>query len=212
MKLAVFGATGGVGKCVVAHALQRGHAVRALVRTPGRAIFPPAVEIVAGHALDSTAVADTVCGADAVLSCLGAKLTATFTRSGRTVAPATCEIIEAMYWHGVRRLIVISTYGAGDSWRRLSTSARLLMSALLWGELADKNAMERAVSVSFLDWTVVRPVNLTDGPSSAWMLADASRRIGLRDTIARSGVAAFMLAALDDDRERIGRAILLVGS
>ncbi|MGH6950254.1 MAG: NAD(P)-dependent oxidoreductase [Vitreimonas sp.] len=211
MKLAVFGATGGVGRHVIAQALQRGHTVRALVRTPSRAPFPPTVEIVAGDALDCAAVAETVSGADAVLSCLGAKLTATFTRSGRIVAPATREIVEAMYWHGVRRLIAISTYGVGDSWGQLSLSARILMRVLLWGERADKSAMESAVTASLLDWTIVRPVNLTDGPPAGWSLAHVSRRIGLRDTIPRTDVAAFMLAALHDDREMLGRSLILVG-
>jgi len=210
MKLAVFGATGGVGRHVVAQALQRGHAVRVLARRPDGAKFPPAVEIVAGNALDSAAVADTVGGADAVLSCLGAKLTATFAHSGRIAAPATREIVEAMYWHGVRRLIVISTYGAGDSWRQLSAGAQLLMRALLWGERADKNAMEDTVMASLLDWTIVRPVNLTDGSPSGWALAGACRRIGLRDTISRRDVASFMLEALEDDAKKTGRALLLV--
>jgi uncharacterized protein YbjT (DUF2867 family) len=42
MNLAVFGATGGTGRELVARAILAGHEVRALVRSPGRAGLPDA--------------------------------------------------------------------------------------------------------------------------------------------------------------------------
>lgn len=210
MNLAVFGGTGGTGRQLIEQALLAGHTVRALVRSPDRAGLPGAVRRVAGSVLDARAVSETVEGVDAVLSCLGTKLTATFTQRGRIVAPGMRRIVEGMRWHGVRRLIAVSTYGAGDSWLRLTWSARLMMGVVLWGELADKNDMESVGQASGLDWTIVRPVNLKDGPSTGrWMVAPLSR-LGFGDWIARADVAAFMLAALDDPGS-IERACLVKG-
>ncbi len=89
MKLAVFGATGGLGRQVVQQALVAGHSVRALVRAPGQAGLSESVRLVTGHVLDAQAVAETVEGVDAMLSCLGTNLVKTFARRGRSVAPGT---------------------------------------------------------------------------------------------------------------------------
>lgn len=208
MKLAVFGATGGTGRQVVWQALNAGHMVRALVRSPDRAGLPDGVGLVAGDVRDAGAVGQTVDGADAVLSCLGTRLTATFAHRNRIVAPGTARIVEAMRASGVRRLVTVSTYGAGDSWPRLSLAARLVMGSLLWGELADKNAMEAVVRSSRLDWTIVRPVNLRDGPATRRWVVDPPDPIGFGDWIPRGDAAAFILATLDDPGS-IGRAYIV---
>lgn len=209
MNLAVFGATGGTGRQVVEQALLAGHTVRALVRAPGKAGLPGAMQIVHGDVLDAGAVDRTVDGADVVLSSLGAKLPATFTRRGRILAAGMAHIVEAMRAHGVRRLIAVSTYGAGDAWPRLSAGARLLMGGLLRGELADKHAMEVVIRASGLDWTIVRPVNLKDDPlTDAWRVDESSQPLGLSDWISRADVAACMLASIDDQAS-IGRTQLI---
>jgi uncharacterized protein YbjT (DUF2867 family) len=209
MKLAVFGATGGTGRRLVEQALLAGHDVRALVRLPDRAALPGAVRLIGGNVLDGAAVARTICGADAVASCLGAKLAATYTRRGRIAGSGMARIVAGMQAHGVRRLIAVSTYGAGESWRHLSPAARLMMRTLLWGELADKNAMEAVIRVSGLDWTLARPVNLTDAAATGrWLTDSPTRTVGIGDWIARRDVAAFLLAALEDPAT-IARAYLL---
>lgn len=208
MNLAVFGATGATGRHVVEQALLAGHTVRALLRSPDGAKFPDAVGLVAGSVLDAEAVSQTIGGADAVLSCLGVTPTATFTRRNRIVAPGMAHIVEAMRTRGVRRLVAVSTFGAGDSWHRLSLAARLVMGGLLWGELADKNAMEAVIRASGLDWTIVRPVNLKDSPATGRWMVDHPGRLGFGDWIPRGDVAAFMLATPDDPGS-IGHAYLV---
>lgn len=208
MNLAVFGATGGTGRQVVEQALLAGHTVRVLVRSPDRARLPDAVRLVVGSVLEAKAVGQTIECADAVLSCLGTKLTATFTRRNRIVAPGMAHIVEAMRLRSVRRLVAVSTYGAGNSWPRLSLATRLMMGGFLWGELADKNEMEAVIQASRLDWTIVRPVALKDGPTTGRWMADPPDQLGFGDWIPRGDVAAFLLATLDDPGS-IGRVYLV---
>jgi uncharacterized protein YbjT (DUF2867 family) len=111
---------------------------------------------------------------------------------------------------GVRRLVAVSTYGAGDSRPRLGWGARLVMGGILRGELADKDGMEAAIRGSGLDWTIVRPVNLKDGPPTGRLVVDLSGKLGFGDWIARGDIAAFMLAMLDDPGS-IGRIRLAKG-
>ena len=73
MNVVVFGATGSTGRLVVEFALSAGHVVTAFVRDPKRMpLTHPHLRIVKGDAMDPTAVASAVQGADAVICTLGA--------------------------------------------------------------------------------------------------------------------------------------------
>lgn len=62
----VFGATGTVGRLVVAELLAHGEKVRAFVRDPARAGFGPSVELAIGDLTDSASVEPALTGADGV--------------------------------------------------------------------------------------------------------------------------------------------------
>ncbi|KUJ70300.1 NADH-flavin reductase [Streptomyces albus subsp. albus] len=69
MRITVFGATGNVGRRVVAEALARGHEVTAVVRDPARATdLPAAARIRTGHADRADDVAELTAGQDLVIS------------------------------------------------------------------------------------------------------------------------------------------------
>ena len=71
MKIVVFGATGNVGRRVVAEALDRSHEVVGVVRDPAAVPSPdPRVTLVRGDATDPASVASVVRGADAVVSAI----------------------------------------------------------------------------------------------------------------------------------------------
>lgn len=210
MKLVVFGATGRTGRVVVAQALAGGHQVRALVRSPERAVLPAGVEILPGDVRDAGAVSDVVDGAEAVVSCLGTRLSQTFRAEGRVNTYGMPNIIAAMRRRGLRRIIAMSSYGAGDSLSRLGAMARFGMSTVMRGVIADMNALEEILQTSDLDWTVVRPVNLKDGPPAGDLVADRPGAVGVNDWVTRADVAAFMLASLGD-AATLRRALLLSG-
>ena len=71
MKIVVFGATGNVGRQVVAEALRRRHQVVGVVRDPDAVTSPdPRVQLVRGDATDALSIANLVTGADAVVSAI----------------------------------------------------------------------------------------------------------------------------------------------
>jgi uncharacterized protein YbjT (DUF2867 family) len=63
----VVGATGSVGRLVVAEALRQGHAVRALVRNPGRARLPSEAQVVDADVTRPETLSAAVDGVDAVV-------------------------------------------------------------------------------------------------------------------------------------------------
>lgn len=199
MKLAIFGASGRTGRQLVRQALERGHAVRAFVRTPSKLDLKHAqLEIVRGDVQDADAVGRAVEGVDAVLSALGP----TSNKPEPQVTRGTRHIATAMGLHGVRRLIITAGAGVGDPDDRPNVMNRLLERAL---KLMARHVYEdmlgaaQVVRDSDLDWTIVRLPRLTDDPPAPRVRADyLGGDVGIR--IGRADAAAFMLDQLETDR------------
>ena len=113
MNIAIFGATGGTGRQIAEQALLAGHKVTALARDPAKLGLPasPNLTVISGNVLNATAAEKTVAGADAVYVSLGN----TSNNPDMIVSSGTTVIVNAMRQQGVRRLIVISSIGVGDS-------------------------------------------------------------------------------------------------
>src|SRR5262245_9900630 len=162
MKLVVFGPTGGTGQHLVAQGLAAGHEVTAFTRRP-EAIAPRlGLTVMAGSTRDPQAVGRAIAGRDAVLCALGGS---PLRRRERVCSTAMATIVPAMARLGVRRVLAISTQGAGDTRQQVGWFVRyVLLGLALRSEVADKEAMEVELCASALDWTVVRVSVLIDEP------------------------------------------------
>src|SRR5262245_9049807 len=193
MRLMIFGPTGGTGRLLVEKALLAGHSVTAFARNVSTIAPRPGLELLAGSVLDAPAVLRALAGHDAVVSALGGRPW----RREAICAPAGRNITAAMMTHGIRRIIAISTFGAGETRADVGWFARTLVFGLiLRSEVADKDAMERLLADSGLDWTVVRVGMLTNGTARGLFRAADDRSIKGMGRIARSDVADFMVAQL----------------
>jgi putative NADH-flavin reductase len=191
MRLAIFGGTGGTGLELTRQALEQGHTVRVLVRNPNRMpLVNPNMRVVLGNVLDHESVNKTVLGADAVLSCLGQR---NLLRNTRVCSVGTRLIINVMKAHGVRRLVVESAFGAGESLAEANLMERLLFATLLWAPYQDKNLLEPAVKESGLDWTILRPTLLTNEQRTGRYTVAMGRPKTAK--VARADVATAMLRA-----------------
>jgi putative NADH-flavin reductase len=196
MRLAIFGGTGGTGLELTRQALENGHSVRVLVRNPNRMPLSNAnMRIVLGNVLDHESVTKTMSGADAVLSCLGQ---GTLLRNTRLVSVGTRLIIEVMKEHGVRRLVVESAFGAGESLALANVFQKMIFASLLAAPYEDKNLMEPEVKASGLDWTIVRPTALSNGTRTGrYKVASGIKVPGLA-SVTRADVATAMLRAVEE--------------
>lgn len=103
--------------------------------------------------------------------------------------------------YGVRRLIVTSALGVGDS-REVAGSfyEYVLIPTFLRGSTADKAVMEADIAkASDIDWTVVRPAVLTDDEATGQVRVFATDGGETAHKIARADVAAFMIEQLASD-------------
>jgi putative NADH-flavin reductase len=208
MRLAIFGATGGTGLELTRQALEKGHSVRVLVRNPNRMTLTNAnMRIVLGSVLDHESVTKTVLGTDVVLSCLGQR---NLLRNTRVVSVGTHLIMSVMKEHGVRRLVVESAFGAGESLALASLMERLVFATLLWAPYEDKNLMEPDVRASGLDWTILRPTLLTNGPRTGRYAVEMGKRPAV-GKVTRADVATAMLRAVEE-RLWIGESPSVTGT
>jgi len=192
-RLLVLGATGGVGRELVNQALERGHKVTAFVRSPQKLGVPrEGLNLIQGNLL-AEEIGAALAGHDAVISAVGPP------GPGRTsVAQESAQaIVAAMQTTGVRRLLIV---GVAVLFPDAGIFARLLRSTLLRGVADDSSAMEQIVRATRLDWTIVRPPRLTNGPrTERYGVADdhLPNGAGGASTISRADVAHFILEELD---------------
>jgi putative NADH-flavin reductase len=201
MKLAVFGATGRTGAPLVRKALERGHEVVALVRSPQKLKEQQGehecLRYVVGDIQDAKQVEEAISGADAVLSVLGP----TQNKPDYEVSRGTQNIVKAMRAHGVRRLVVSAGAGVGGEGDEPKLFNRFINIAL---KLAARHVFEdmtRTVALvrgSDLDWTVVRVPMLTDDPGKGNVRVGYVGK-GSGPRLSRDDMAEFILKQVADE-------------
>src|SRR4051812_32233765 len=166
MQLVVLGATGRTGGLVVGQALGRGHQVVAYVRRPEALTERPGLRVVGGELTDQPALAAAMTGSDAALCALGP--TGIKGLVGADLMRRTLPTVAgAMTAAGVRRLVLMSAFGVGDTAASASFSARLSFQTAMRSVYRDKHEAESALAATGLDVTTVYPTMLTNSPSDA---------------------------------------------
>lgn len=199
MKITIIGGSQGTGAQLASLAHEAGHDITIVSRS-GRA--PAGVRVVTGNAADPAVAAQAVAGADAVVVTVGGAKGVPHQRTA-----VTRTVIGAMQEAGVRRLVVQSSLGAGDSGAQLPGPLGLITRVLLAKPLADHNQQESAVKGSGLDWTLLRPTGLTDKePAGTWTALETGAEGKLRGSIPRRDLAACAYGILSDD-SAIGKAL-----
>jgi putative NADH-flavin reductase len=196
MKLLVLGATGGTGLEIVKRAIDRGHSMTALVRSPERLKeFRDRSTIKQGDLLNIANLEQAIQDQDAVLSAFGPRV---------PIAKADANLLHrfaialtsAMHRAQVRRVVVesVAFLFKGSIFPPVHLLGRLFFP----GVVADTSAMERIFSQTELEWTMVRPPQLTDKPYTGKYRVGVGRlpRFGFK--ISRADVADYMIRAVEN--------------
>jgi putative NADH-flavin reductase len=196
MKLLVLGATGGTGLEVVRQAMERGHSVTAFVRSPDRLkMFRDRIAIKQGNLLSSNELEKVVKCHDAVLSGFGPRVPIS-KADANLLQQFAIALTTAMLHTEVKRVVVESVaFLFKDS---ILPPAYLLGQLFFRGTVADASAMERVLEESGLDWTILRPPQLTDKPYTGKYRVREGHlpRFGFK--ISRADVADLMIKVVED--------------
>jgi len=195
MKLVVLGATGGIGMEVIRQAITRGHSVTAVARAPELLNkFAARIELVRANLLNCGELKGAIAGHDVVLSAFGprtpirkddAHLLRDFAKS------LTCAMTHAE----VSRVVMVSV---AFLFKNAMVPPAYLLGKLLFPQVVtDSAAMEQVFETSGLDWTIVRPPQLTDGPGTGRYRMGEGRLPAFGFKISRADVADFMIQAAE---------------
>lgn len=196
MKISIIGASAGIGLETTRHALERGHEVTTLSRR--RVSLPDQAKLkrVQGSAINASNVRAAVEGTETILVTLGVKspfATTLFSDSARILLQTIREMGSSP------TLIVLTGFGAGDSWRYNSFPMKLLFTLLLKAVYADKSEQERLIAGGYSRWEIVRPGRLTNGVMSGHYRVLDQLVDGMKvGAISRADVAHFMVAQAEN--------------
>ena len=197
MKVLILGAAGKTGRLVLEKAVAAGHKVTALIHEHKEdEIYPAEVDVVAGDVRNPSRLDQVMTGQEAVIDVIGG--TKPFLETDLETSSAKV-LIDVMKREGVKRLIVVSAMGVGDSKEHAGFFyEHLLMPLFLSGTTRDKGRMEGEVSSSGLDFTIVRPPLLRDSDATGHVHVVAGPEKA--HTITRADLAQFLVDQLSSSQ------------
>jgi putative NADH-flavin reductase len=164
---------------------------------------------VRGSLSDVQAIAQTLKDADAVSIVIGPRPP----YREAFCARATGLILEAMCRHGITRVVCQTGAMIGDYPANQRLMFRL-MARLFQRQRPDVSLdrveQERLIRASGLEWTLIKPPRLTNGPRSESFKAGADLKVGLLSSVSRADVAAFTLDEVLSPRH-IREAVFMAG-
>lgn len=198
MRVVVLGASGGVGKQLLLEASAAGHEVVAVGRGSSNIEAGP-WSVERGDLTDETFLTHCLKGADVVLSGLGSRLPG--------IAPwhqleqpgflpsSTSALVAAARATGIRRIVVVSAAGVGDSFPHVPGFFKIFIkTTALRHAYAELEQMEKTLLDSGLEVVIARPPGLSHGPKTG--RGQIVTEFAGRNSISRADVAAWMVTHL----------------
>jgi len=199
-RVVVMGGSRGIGLETVKVLLKEGHEVVAFSRGAERLqLSNPALLKVSGDATSEGDVRTAIEGADVVIQALGVPVNLKLiTGPIDLFSSATQTLISVMESTGVRRLIAVTGFGAGDSESAVNCFQKIPFNMIFGHAYSDKSIQEKNIKKSDLDWTIVRPGVLTNGPLKPGYRVRQHRREWRNGIIPRAAVADYISRILHD--------------
>jgi uncharacterized protein YbjT (DUF2867 family) len=201
-RILVIGASQGMGLAVCQTAASRGHTVRAMSRrgTPLKE-QSNAIESFKGDALQHADILRALDGMDVVVQALGVPPSLALILQPVTLfSAATRVLLPAMTAAGVKKLVCVTGFGAGDSNASINVLQRLPFKALLQNAYNDKSIQEDLIIASDLEWLIVRPGVLTNFAASGRYQVLTERSSWRNGIVSRADVADFIVKRISSDQ------------
>jgi putative NADH-flavin reductase len=155
MKIAVFGATGGLGQQLLEKALAKGHKIIAYVRSPEKITYQQEnLEVIEGDVFDKEKIIDSLQGVNAVFISWRMR-----TQRIPLFSEGTQNVVDAMKKNGVKRIIVMSEYAYGEHYRNFRRLTRFFIKfyeKTARFQIRERNKQDSVIYNSELDWTINR--------------------------------------------------------
>ena len=207
MKVLIIGGSRGVGKAVMESGISRGLDISVLARFPEKikSAGQP-LQIIKGDVLNKDDLKAAVEGQDAVCSCIGVPITF---KPVSLFSNAAANIALVMKTGNDQKFIAVTGIGAGDSKGHGGfLYDKIFKPVFLRTIYQDKDREEAIIRSSSLNWLIVRPAGLTNGPQTGKYKVIEKLDGVVSKRISRLDVADFMLNQLENP-SHFGKAVLL---
>lgn len=215
MKILLLGATGRTGQYVLTEALAQSYDVHALVRDASKVkIQSSKLTLFNGTPENKGSLSEALKDCDAVISTLNISRTSDFPWAPLRTPVDFLEnilkhLIEEMNKKGIKRLILTSAWGVGDSRAEIPSWFRWFIDNSNVGKAyAQHEVQERMLNESDLDWTAVRPVGLTNSKKIKELIVSKEGSPTPKLFISRKHTAHFMLDCLDQSNYIKGTPVI----
>ncbi|NDJ84249.1 MAG: SDR family oxidoreductase [Chloroflexi bacterium] len=197
MNIGVFGATGATGRHFVKLAIENGHTLRVLVRTPKKLSAQPQLEVMVGDARHADHVRQVIAETEAVFCALGNG--ASPAQSDIRQQGTRCIVAALADVQAKPHVVILSSLGVGDSKQQMRLPVRWIVPYILRHPIADHAAQESIIMQSGLPWTILRPTALTDdSPTGNLHVSTPPQKINAHPGLPRADVAAFALQTIEN--------------
>ena len=211
MNVIIFGATGGIGKCSVRHALDKGYHVTAYVRNKKKmTIQDNKLTIVQGEIFDYNKVKHALADQDAVIWCVGIPMK---NKQVKFESQKGHEILlKAMKEQGVKRLIDWGTPSVAFDKDKKSfiTVVPGIMAGIMFGKAKEEMiTIGQMLKESDLDWTMVRFMMPQNTPYTGKVKVGFGD-VKMKFAISREDIGAFMVDQVEN--KKYIRSMPIIGS
>ena len=198
-KIAILGASAGVGLATVHEALLKNCIVKTLSRHIESIPANEHIERVQGNATQVEDIIKTIDGADAIIVCLGTGTKITWkqiTKGTDLYSSSASALLQAVKKLNLAvPMLVVTGFGAGDSQKYQPFFTRIFMQILLGKIYSNKTEMEKMIVDGYPNWEIVRPGRLLDTPRSGKYNSYNSLNKGMKVAgIARADVAEYLIS------------------
>lgn len=171
MKIAVFGATGNLGTHFLSVALEKGHQIKAYVRSPEKIINQNEnLIVIKGDVFDYEKIKECLQGVDAIFISWRMR-----NQKIPLFSKGTENVVNAMKANNINRIIVMSEYAYGEHYRNFGFFVKFLTKlycAFAKFQQNERKLQDSVIYGSELDWTINRIRALTDGGKKEFELTE----------------------------------------
>lgn len=205
MRILILGATGRTGKLVLKKALKKGYLVNVVVRDKTKIKLHSNLKVYEGRTDDGATLSFAAAKCQAIISVLNISRTSDFPwaplRTPKTFLSDTMKnCLQVVSVLGINRLIICSAWGVAETKSDIPFWFRYLIQYSNIGvAYKDHERQEELLKKSDFDWTIVRPVGLTDSFKPQQIQVSHNNIPKPKLTISRKSVAEFMVSALEDN-------------
>lgn len=201
-RIGIIGASGRTGQLAVKEVLRKGWQVNAQVRNPDVLSENPDVRAIIGNPDDPAVMKELISGSDAILFLLNISRKTDWPwsslRAPETLLSDSMKVVVNEAPPGFR-VISCSAWGVRDSWSDMPGWFRWLVRHSNIGiAYEDHGRQEEILLSSRLNYTIVRPVGLTNAQEAETIRTSQPGEPVGSMMIPRKAVASFMAEAIDD--------------